>query len=104
MVPDNVVTVILRSGPHFVAALFGTMLPGAIPSPLAPPMVFQDATRYDEHVRTLVGRAGCSAVITSHDLIERVPLPRSGGHAHDPGYRYPRRRRYWWPGRHAATR
>jgi acyl-CoA synthetase (AMP-forming)/AMP-acid ligase II len=70
--PDNVVTIIQRSGPHFVAALFGTMLLGAIPSPLAPPLAFQDATRYDEHVRMLVGRAASSAVITSHDLIDRV--------------------------------
>ena len=35
---DNVVSFVQRSGPDFVGTLFGAMLAGAVPSPIAPPM------------------------------------------------------------------
>lgn len=48
------------------------MLAGAIPSPVAPPIVFQDPARYDEHVRELINRSAAMTVVTSQDLIDRI--------------------------------
>jgi acyl-CoA synthetase (AMP-forming)/AMP-acid ligase II len=75
----DIVTIIQPSGPHFVATLFGAMLAGAIPSPVAPPIAFQDSGRYDEHVRTLVRRAASAAVVTSRHLLGRIRTVVTGG-------------------------
>ncbi|MFF0718336.1 AMP-binding protein [Micromonospora sp. NPDC003816] len=48
--PDDVVGVVLPSGPGFVGTLFGALLAGATVSPLAPPTAFGDPDRYAEHL------------------------------------------------------
>lgn len=60
----DVVGLILPSSPEFVAALFGTMLAGAIVSPLPPAMVFQDPQEYACYVARLLAIARPRVVIT----------------------------------------
>lgn len=48
--PGDVIGLVLGGGPHFVGALFGTLLAGATASPLAPSAAFTDSVRYAEHV------------------------------------------------------
>jgi acyl-CoA synthetase (AMP-forming)/AMP-acid ligase II len=66
------VAVVLRSGPGFVATLFGTMLAGATPCPVAPPLLFQDRDRYDAHVRAVLATARPSLVVTGDDLVDHL--------------------------------
>lgn len=68
----DVVTIVERSGPRFVAMLFGAMLAGAVPSPVAPPMVFQDSAQYRRHVRGLLAAARPAIVVTGGDLVDRI--------------------------------
>src|SRR5947209_11762615 len=66
------VLVVQRSGPEFVATLFGTMLAGATPCPVAPPLLFQDPEQYARHLRSVLGAARPAAVVTAPDLVERM--------------------------------
>lgn len=69
---DDRVLVAERSGPEFVAALYGVMLAGAIPCPVAPPHLFQGDTLYARHLRTITEVARPSLVITAADLAGRL--------------------------------
>ncbi|GAA3734200.1 hypothetical protein GCM10022402_13150 [Salinactinospora qingdaonensis] len=64
----DVVSIVERSSPHFVATLFGTMLAGATPSPIAPPMTFGDQETYAEHVAGLLTVSQPALVVTDSDL------------------------------------
>lgn len=70
--PGDVVSFVQRSGPSFVGTLFGTMLAGAVPSPIAPPMVFQDSATYRRHLSALLTAARPAVVVTEADLAEAV--------------------------------
>lgn len=70
--PDSVVSLIQRSGPHFVGSLFGVMLAGATPSPLAPPMAFQHPDIYDEHVAGAFKSLRPRCVLVDDDLVSRI--------------------------------
>lgn len=69
---DDRVLVVERTGPDFVAALFGAMLAGAVPCPVAPPHLFQHETLYAHHLRAVSEVARPALVITSTDLVERL--------------------------------
>lgn len=69
---NDVVSIIERSGPEFVAAFFGAMLAGATPSPVAPPLLFQRQPVYDEHVRGVLIAARPSIVVTHAELVDRI--------------------------------
>jgi acyl-CoA synthetase (AMP-forming)/AMP-acid ligase II len=72
-VPGGAVVVLVqRSGPDFVAALFGTMLAGAVPAIAAPPMSFQDPDQYLDHFTRLLRTARPALVVTDADLTGRV--------------------------------
>src|SRR5437660_1450185 len=60
---DDVVAIIERSSPGFVASLFGALLAGAVPAPIAPPMTFQDPDHYEDHVAGLLRAARPAAVL-----------------------------------------
>lgn len=64
----DVVSIVQRAGPHFVGTLFGTMAAGATPSPIAPPLTFQDRDVYRDHVQGLVRAAGPALVVADADL------------------------------------
>jgi acyl-CoA synthetase (AMP-forming)/AMP-acid ligase II len=77
---DDVVSVVLPAGPGFVAALFGTMLAGAVPSPLAPPMAFRDLGSYDDHVAGVLRTARSRLVVTDLGLTDTIgQLARRAG-------------------------
>ncbi|HET9896426.1 MAG TPA: AMP-binding protein [Streptosporangiaceae bacterium] len=69
---DDVVSIVLPAGPGFVAALFGTMLAGAVPSPLAPPMAFRDLGAYDDHVAGVLRTARPRLVVTDLKLTDTI--------------------------------
>ena len=69
----DVICFIFRSGPEFVATLFGAMLAGCIPSPVAPEMAFQDTSLYAEHLSGVFETARPSRVVTHRDLLSSLP-------------------------------
>jgi acyl-CoA synthetase (AMP-forming)/AMP-acid ligase II len=76
----SVVSIVQRSGPHFVATLFGAMAGGYVPSPVAPPLTFQDPGQYAEHVTSIFTAARPAAVIVDADLLGPIgPLARAAG-------------------------
>lgn len=72
VVPGDVVSLVQRSGPDFVASLFGAMCAGATPSPIAPPLAFQDRELYREHVAGLTAGARSALVVTDADLTDTI--------------------------------
>jgi acyl-CoA synthetase (AMP-forming)/AMP-acid ligase II len=69
---DDRVLVIERTGPEFVAALYGVMLAGAIPCPVAPPHLFQSEMHYARHLQAISEVARPSLVITTAALAEQL--------------------------------
>jgi acyl-CoA synthetase (AMP-forming)/AMP-acid ligase II len=69
---DDRILVVERTGPEFVAALYGIMLSGAIPCPVAPPQLFQGEALYAQHLRAISEVAQPSLVITAADFVQRV--------------------------------
>src|SRR5438128_1935633 len=51
---DERVLVVQGAGPEFVSSLFGAMLAGAVPCPVAPPRLFQSSGLYAAHLRAVV--------------------------------------------------
>jgi acyl-CoA synthetase (AMP-forming)/AMP-acid ligase II len=70
--PDDRVLVVERTGPEFIAALYGVMLAGAIPCPVAPPHLFQSQVLYARHLDAISEAARPSMVITAAGLVERL--------------------------------
>jgi len=69
---DDRVLVVERTGPEFVAALYGVMLAGAIPCPVAPPHLFQSQALYARHLDAISAAARPSMVITAAGFVERL--------------------------------
>ena len=65
-----VVTLVQRSGPEFVAALFGAILAGATPSPLAPPQLFQEAGAYAEQAGARLARSRPAVIVAAAEYRE----------------------------------
>lgn len=66
------VVLVQRSGPEFVASLFGAMLAGAVPAVAAPPMAFQDQVAYRDHLTGLLRAARPALVVADDDLAARL--------------------------------
>ncbi|MDF2704691.1 MAG: AMP-dependent synthetase and ligase [Nonomuraea muscovyensis] len=76
----SVVSIVQQSSPRFVATLFGAMVAGCVPSPVAPPLTFQDPEAYAAHVRGLLGSAAPHLVVADEDLVETLqPIARTSG-------------------------
>lgn len=69
---DDRVLVVERTGPEFVAALYGTMLAGAVPCPVAPPQLFQSGSHYACHLQAIGDAARPVLVVTSEELVEQL--------------------------------
>jgi acyl-CoA synthetase (AMP-forming)/AMP-acid ligase II len=67
--PGDTVSLLMRSGPAFVAGLFGAMAAGAAASPIAPPMAFQDDLLYVAHVTSLVAQARPAVILVDDELV-----------------------------------
>jgi acyl-CoA synthetase (AMP-forming)/AMP-acid ligase II len=74
---DDRVLIVERTGPEFVAALYGIMLAGAVPCPVAPPHLFQSAELYARHLHAIGAAARPAMVLTAASLAERLVV---GGH------------------------
>ncbi len=68
----DVVSVVQRSGPGFVGSLFGAMLAGAAPSPVAPPLMFQDRAAYRSHLTGLLAAARPALVVADAELVAEI--------------------------------
>ncbi|MFD1939798.1 AMP-binding protein [Nonomuraea mangrovi] len=69
---DDRVVIVEPTGPDFVATLYAVMLAGAIPCPVAPPYLFQNATLYARHLHAILDIARPALVATASDLVERL--------------------------------
>lgn len=69
---DDRVLVVERSGPEFVAALYGVLLSGAVPCPVAPPQLFQSDALYARHLHAITEVARPSLVIAAADFTQRL--------------------------------
>lgn len=74
----GIVAIIIPSGPSFVASFFGSLFAGGTPSPLVPPVLFQDAEQYVSELSGILKAAGPSAVLTEPDI---EPLVRRAAEA-----------------------
>src|SRR5262247_2987500 len=61
---NDIVAIIDRSGPQFVAAFFGAIVAGATPAPVAPPLLFESQSAYDERVARVLRCARATIVVT----------------------------------------
>lgn len=69
---NDVILIVTAQGPRFIGALFGSMLAGATPSPVAPPRVFSTEADYDEHFVHVVETAAPRMILTSPKLASRL--------------------------------
>ncbi|MET9266669.1 AMP-binding protein [Amycolatopsis sp. NPDC004079] len=70
--PGARVAVLARPGPRMVASLFGTMLAGATPTLLAPPLALQDGNEHRRAAAAVLAAADPACVLMDADLLDRV--------------------------------
>lgn len=70
--PGDVVALVQRSSPGFVAGFFGALAAGATPCSIAPPFAFQRADEYEKHVGHLFDTARPRLTIGDDESLERI--------------------------------
>ncbi|GAA2083707.1 hypothetical protein GCM10009801_44330 [Streptomyces albiaxialis] len=70
VVPGDVVSVVHRNGPGFMAAFFGALAAGATPSPAVPPALFQDRAAYTRHLGSILGTARPRVLLAEPDIAQ----------------------------------
>lgn len=70
--PGDVVAVVQRSSPGFVAGLFGALAAGATACSMAPPFAFQRADDYDRHISHLLNTARPALIVVDDDAAPHV--------------------------------
>ncbi|GAB2724265.1 AMP-binding protein [Streptomyces bullii] len=68
----DVVALVLRSSPGFVAGFFGALAAGATPCSIAPPFAFQRADEYEKHVARLFETANPRLTLCDDESLERI--------------------------------
>ncbi|MFH8472610.1 AMP-binding protein [Streptomyces sp. NPDC018000] len=68
----DVVGLVLRSSPGFVAGFFGALAAGATPCSIAPPFAFQRADEYEQHAGHLFETARPKYTICDDESLERI--------------------------------
>jgi fatty-acyl-CoA synthase len=68
---NDVVALVIPTGPAFVAAYFGALVAGATPAPLVPPTFFESEQEYVGRTAELLG-AGVQLVATEESLLPLV--------------------------------
>ncbi len=63
------VAVVSPTGPEFFDACFGTLLAGAVPVPLAPPMRLGRLGEYHRRTAAMLAAAGCRRVVSDRRLV-----------------------------------
>jgi acyl-CoA synthetase (AMP-forming)/AMP-acid ligase II len=78
--PGDIVAMIEPDGASFVASLFGALLAGATPAPVAPPPLFQDRRRYDAHLLSVLRTLRPALLMTGSKLAgELAPVAAAAG-------------------------
>ncbi|GGX62086.1 AMP-binding protein [Streptomyces hiroshimensis] len=70
--PGDVVSLVQRSSPGFVAGFFGALAAGATPCSIAPPFAFQRADDYEKHVGRLFETAAPRLTLCDDESLERI--------------------------------
>ncbi|GAA3021866.1 AMP-binding protein [Streptosporangium longisporum] len=70
--PGDVVALVQRSSPGFVAGFFGALAAGATPCSIAPPFAFQRADDYEKHAAHLFATAQPRFTISDDESLERI--------------------------------
>ncbi|CAL9611805.1 AMP-binding protein [Streptomyces griseomycini] len=68
----DVVALVQRSGPGFVATFFGALAAGATPCTIAPPFAFQRADDYEKHAAHLFATVRPRITVCDADAQERI--------------------------------
>ncbi|MEG3629925.1 AMP-binding protein [Streptomyces poriticola] len=68
----DVVALVQRSGPGFVATFFGALAAGATPCTIAPPFAFQRADDYERHAAHLFGTVRPRITVCDDESQERI--------------------------------
>jgi len=68
--PGDVVSVVLPGSYAFVSAFFGTLLVGATPSPVAPPVAYQDGEAYRRHLSGVLAASGPALIVAPEQLVD----------------------------------
>ncbi|MBS2965022.1 AMP-binding protein [Actinocrinis puniceicyclus] len=71
----DVVAVMQRSSPGFVAGLFGALAAGATACSMAPPFAFQRTDEYERHISHLLDTARPALIVVDDDAAEHVRGP-----------------------------
>ncbi|MDX3193711.1 AMP-binding protein [Streptomyces sp. MN03-5084-2B] len=74
----DVVVIVQRSSPDFVAGFFGAIAAGATPCSIPPPFAFQRAGEYAKHVRHLFDTARPAIVVCDEEWLEPVATATDG--------------------------
>ncbi|MFI7110351.1 AMP-binding protein [Nonomuraea sp. NPDC050227] len=76
----DVVVLVRRTSPEFMADFFAALLLGATPSPVPQPSVLGDRTAYLNHVDRIVRMVSPSAIATTEDVVAIIePVVRAHG-------------------------
>lgn len=70
--PGDVVALVGRTGPEFIAAFFAVLAAGATPSPLAPPLTFQDPGVFRKHARQLLATARPALIGADPEFLDEL--------------------------------
>ena len=98
--PGDVVALVQRSSPDFIACMFGAISIGATPCVVAPPFAYQGADRYERHASQLLRMADPATVVVDEEALGRVTdivrdfgwaQPLSAAELGDPGALRPAR-------------
>lgn len=81
----DVVGLVLRSSPGFVAGFFGALAAGATPCSIAPPFAFQRADEYEKHAGQLFETARPRYIICDDESLERIRKVTAGLGLTEPG-------------------
>lgn len=69
---DDVVVIVQRSSPGFVASFFGAIAAGATPCSVPPPFAFQRTGEYEKHTRHLFDTARPAMVVCDEESLVQV--------------------------------
>jgi acyl-CoA synthetase (AMP-forming)/AMP-acid ligase II len=70
----QIVPIILPAGADFIAAFYATLVIGAVPAPIAPPMVFQRRDAFRHHLGTLLAICDAPLLVTDLALVQQIGL------------------------------
>ncbi|RDL03112.1 acyl-CoA synthetase (AMP-forming)/AMP-acid ligase II [Streptomyces sp. HB202] len=74
----DVVALVLRSSPGFVAGFFGALAAGATPCSIPPPFAFQRADEYEKHASHLFATAAPRFTVCDDESLEQIRKVASG--------------------------